>query len=73
MQDIFTKTDLSHYMDNNMDLSAFPSGHIRRSDGWRKKVVTRYNNLDTNDPAIVSYSPYGSGVKCAHGETEQLA
>jgi hypothetical protein len=40
MQDIFTKTDLSHFMDNDMDLEAFPSGHLRRSDGWRKKVVT---------------------------------
>jgi hypothetical protein len=39
MQDIFTKADLSHFMDNDMDLAAFPSGHVRRSDGWRKKVV----------------------------------
>jgi hypothetical protein len=41
MQDIFTKPDLSRFMDNDLLLDLFPSGHVRRSDGWRKKVVTR--------------------------------
>ena len=34
-----TKPDLSKFMVNDMDLDAFPSGHVRRSDGWRKKVI----------------------------------
>jgi hypothetical protein len=42
-QDLYTKPDLSRYMDNDMDLDLFPSGHIRRSDGWRKKVLPCLN------------------------------
>ena len=38
MQDIFTKPDLSRNMDNDLAFEQFPSGHVRRSDGWRKKV-----------------------------------
>jgi hypothetical protein len=38
LQDIFAKPDLSRYMDNDMSCEAFPSGHVRRSDGWRTKV-----------------------------------
>jgi hypothetical protein len=38
MQDMYTKPDLSQFMANDMNLDAFPSGHVRRSDGWRKKV-----------------------------------
>ena len=41
-QDIFTKPDLSRFMANDMDWDAFPSGHVRRSDGWRKKVTCRF-------------------------------
>jgi hypothetical protein len=37
-QDIFTKPDLSRFMDNDMSFAAFPSGHVRRSDGWRRKA-----------------------------------
>jgi hypothetical protein len=38
-QDIFTKPDLSCIMDNDLHMNQFPSGHVRRSDGWRKKVI----------------------------------
>ena len=38
MQDLFTKPDLSQFMVNDINLDSFPSGHVRRSDGWRKKV-----------------------------------
>ena len=41
-QDIFTKPDLSRFMANDMDWDAFPSGHVRRSDGWRKKVTCNF-------------------------------
>lgn len=37
-QDIFAKPDLCRFMDNDMSCDAYPSGHIRRSDGWRTKV-----------------------------------
>jgi len=40
-QDIFAKPDLSHFMDNDMLPEQFPSGHVRRSDGWRRKVCSR--------------------------------
>jgi hypothetical protein len=40
-QDIYARPDLSHHMDNDMHLMNFPSGHVRRSDGWRRKVITR--------------------------------
>jgi hypothetical protein len=38
MQDMYTKPDLSQFMGNDINLDAFPSGHVRRSDGWRRKV-----------------------------------
>jgi hypothetical protein len=37
-QDLFTKTDLMQAMENDLDPASFPSGHVRRSDGWRRKV-----------------------------------
>jgi hypothetical protein len=37
-QDIFSKPDLSATMDNDLLMTAYPSGHVRRSDGWRRKV-----------------------------------
>ena len=40
-QDIYTKPDLSRFMDNDMSFKAFPSGHVRHSDGWRKKANAR--------------------------------
>jgi hypothetical protein len=39
-QDIFTKPDLSRFMDNDISWDQYPSGHVRRSDGWRTKVTT---------------------------------
>jgi hypothetical protein len=39
MQDIYTKPDLSCHMDNDAHLDQYPSGHVRRSDGWRRKVI----------------------------------
>ena len=41
MQDIFAKPDLSCVMNNDLLVDAFPSGHVRRSDGWRQKVHVR--------------------------------
>ena len=38
-QDLFTKTDLIPSMENDLEVKAFPSGHVRRSDGWRRKVT----------------------------------
>jgi hypothetical protein len=38
LQDIFTKPDLSRTMDNDFLVTDYPSGHLRRSEGWRKKV-----------------------------------
>jgi hypothetical protein len=38
LQDLYTKPDLSKHMNNNMLVDKFPSGHVRRSEGWRKKV-----------------------------------
>ena len=38
LQDIFTKPDLSRMMDNDFLVTDYPSGHLRRSEGWRKKV-----------------------------------
>jgi hypothetical protein len=40
MQDIFTKPDLSSTMDNDLLVTDYPSGHVRRSEGWRQKVCT---------------------------------
>jgi hypothetical protein len=40
MQDIFAKPDLSGTMDNDRLVDNYPSGHVRRSDGWRTKVCT---------------------------------
>jgi hypothetical protein len=37
-QDIFARPDLSRFMDNDISFDQYPSGHIRRSDGWRRKV-----------------------------------
>ena len=37
-KDIYTKADLSQYMDNDLLVTDYPSGHVRRSDGWRRKV-----------------------------------
>jgi hypothetical protein len=45
MQDIFTKPDLCTAMDNDLLPEAFPSGHVRRSDGWRKKVNPRIMHI----------------------------
>jgi hypothetical protein len=45
MQDIYTKPDLSRHMDNDKHLDHFPSGHVRRSDGWRQKVTAQYVSL----------------------------
>ena len=39
MQDIFTKPDLSRTMHNDTEVTDYPSGHLRRSEGWRKKVA----------------------------------
>jgi hypothetical protein len=39
LQDIFTKPDLSRFMDNDISWDQYPSGHVRRSDGWRTKVI----------------------------------
>ena len=41
LQDIYTKPDMTHNMGNDLLLESFPSGHVRRSDGWRRKVITR--------------------------------
>jgi hypothetical protein len=41
LQDIYSKPDLSRTMDNDHAPTDYPSGHVRRSDGWRKKVPTR--------------------------------
>jgi hypothetical protein len=38
LQDIFTKPDLSPTMANDLLVTDFPSGHLRRSEGWRTKV-----------------------------------
>jgi hypothetical protein len=38
-QDIFMKPDLSKAMDNDLLVTDYPSGHVRRSNGWRTKVV----------------------------------
>ena len=38
-QDIFTKPDLSRHMANDLPPEEYPSGHVRRSDGWREKVA----------------------------------
>jgi hypothetical protein len=54
LRDIYTKPDLSRYMDNDMAVDQFPSGHVRRSDGWRKKVRAR---LHTYNALIVHYMP----------------
>jgi hypothetical protein len=42
MQDIFTKPDLSRTMGNDNLVSNYPSGHVRRSDGWRRKVSVHF-------------------------------
>jgi hypothetical protein len=39
MQDIFTKPDLARTMNNDLLVTDFPSGHLRRSEGWRRKVT----------------------------------
>ena len=49
-QDLFAKPDLSRFMENDMCMDDYPSGHVRRSDGWRQKVIarllhTQYTNL----------------------------
>jgi hypothetical protein len=38
LQDIFTKPDLSRTLDNDFLVTEYPSGHVRRSEGWRRKV-----------------------------------
>lgn len=44
-QDIFAKPDLSRFMDNDISCDEYPSGHVRRSDGWRTKVNCRVIRL----------------------------
>jgi hypothetical protein len=65
-QDIYTKPDLSRFMDNDMSFEGFPTGHVRRSDGWRKKAKARkcandalllhVVNIQLNHEYIMRYS-----------------
>ena len=38
-QELFTRPDLVPLLDVNIPASSFPSGSVRRSDGWQRKVV----------------------------------
>jgi hypothetical protein len=42
LQDLYLKPDLTDHMDNDRLSTKYPSGHVRRSDGWRKKVNARW-------------------------------
>lgn len=43
LQDLFAKADLVPAMANDIDPQSYPDGHVRRSDGWRKKVIENEN------------------------------
>jgi hypothetical protein len=53
LQDFFTRPALIPSMANDLDPESYPDGHIRRSDGWRKKVIENDNiNCDRRHKAI---------------------
>jgi hypothetical protein len=39
LQELFTRPELIHLMDVEISPSMYPSGSVRRSDGWRRKVL----------------------------------
>jgi hypothetical protein len=53
LQDLLAKTDLAVHSANDEDPTQFPSGHIRRSEGWRIKVTNNINiNSDRRNVAL---------------------
>lgn len=43
LQDLFNRADIVPYLLNNLPAKSFPSGHVRRSDGYRQKVTDNPN------------------------------
>ena len=52
-QDLFMRPDLVDYLKNNTSPQMFPSGHLRRSVGWCRKVLDNPNiNDDPRHQAV---------------------
>ena len=53
LQDLLSKTDLTALSGNDHDPTEYPSGHIRRSDGYRIKVTDNPNmSADSRNVAL---------------------
>jgi hypothetical protein len=53
LQDLFAKADLVPFLYNDLPPASFPSGHVRRSEGWRQKVTENPSiNADRRNQAL---------------------
>lgn len=53
LQDLFNRPDVVPHLLNNLPPTMFPSGHVRRSDGYREKVTDNPNiNSDARNQAL---------------------
>jgi hypothetical protein len=53
LQDLFKRPDLVPYLDNSLPPTEFDDGHIRRSSGFRAKVINNPNiNADRRHQAV---------------------
>jgi len=60
IQDMYNIPELIEQSLNNLPVDAFPPGHVRRSYGWRKKVLT--NQRMASDARNLALSAYIDGV-----------
>jgi hypothetical protein len=59
LQDLFNRKELVPYLLNNIPPKSFPSGHVRRSDGYRQKVTDNPNMADDARNQALSLSADG--------------
>jgi hypothetical protein len=59
LQDFFTRAELVPSMANDIDPESYPDGHIRRSEGWRQKVIENDNIYNDRRNKAISVAADG--------------
>jgi hypothetical protein len=69
--DLYQRTDLIPYLSQSYDTTSLPKGHVRKSNGWKKKVTDnpKMNGDPRNQAFIMSTDgvPYFKDFGCRSG------